>query len=84
MKRNEKLVPGFDEIIFENRNMEYGAYILRKNYKSAASISILAAAVISTLALILLLLDSKPATASDHTGIIDRVLDCHSCRSLLR
>jgi hypothetical protein len=29
MKRNEKKVPGFDEIIFRNRNKEYGAYDLR-------------------------------------------------------
>lgn len=43
MKRNEKKVPGFDEIIFENRNKEYGAYELRKRYKSAASFSILGA-----------------------------------------
>ena len=43
MKRNEKQVPGFDEIIFENRNREYGAYDLRKRYKSAASFSILGA-----------------------------------------
>jgi protein TonB len=70
MKRNEKWVTGFDEIIFENRNREYGAYVLRKSYKSTTSFSILAATVIITLVLILLLLDSKPTTASDHTGIL--------------
>ena len=41
MKRKNEKVPGFDEIIFENRNMEYGAYDLRKHYDSATSISIL-------------------------------------------
>ncbi len=41
MKRKNEKVPGFDEIIFENRNMEYGAYDLRKRYDSATSISIL-------------------------------------------
>jgi protein TonB len=41
MKRNENKIPKFDEIIFENRNKEYGAYTLRKNYKSATSLSIL-------------------------------------------
>jgi protein TonB len=41
MKRNENKIPKFDEIIFENRNKDYGAYNLRKNYKSATSISIL-------------------------------------------
>jgi periplasmic protein TonB len=41
MKRNEKKVPGFDEIIFRNRNKEYGAYDLRRRYKSTASFSTL-------------------------------------------
>jgi protein TonB len=41
MKRNGKKVPGFDEIIFRNRNKEYGAYDLRRRYKSAASFSTL-------------------------------------------
>lgn len=35
MKRKIKEVPGFDEIIFENRNKEYGAYDLRKRYPAA-------------------------------------------------
>ena len=37
MKRIKKKVPGFDEIIFENRNKEYGAYDLRKRYKSVTT-----------------------------------------------
>ena len=41
MKRKNENVPGFDEIIFENRNKEYGAYDLRKRYGSTTSISIL-------------------------------------------
>lgn len=41
MKRKNEKVPGFDEIIFENRNRKYGAFDLRKNYKSATSFSIL-------------------------------------------
>jgi protein TonB len=41
MKRNEKKVPEFDEIIFENRNKNYGAYDLRKSYKTTTSLSIL-------------------------------------------
>jgi protein TonB len=41
MKRNEKKVPEFDEIIFENRNKNYGAYDLRKCYKTTTSLSIL-------------------------------------------
>lgn len=35
------MVPGFDEIIFENRNKEYGAYDLRKRYNFTECLSIL-------------------------------------------
>ena len=41
MKRKREKVPEFDEIIFENRNKNYGAYDLRKSYNSATGISIL-------------------------------------------
>lgn len=41
MKRKNEKVPGFDEIIFENRNKEYGAYYLRKIYKSTECFSII-------------------------------------------
>lgn len=41
MKRKNEKVPGFDEIIFENRNRSYGAYDIRKRYRSAASLSLL-------------------------------------------
>lgn len=41
MKRNKELTPEFDEIIFSDRNKSYGAYDLRKNYKSALSFSVL-------------------------------------------
>jgi protein TonB len=46
MKRKNEKVPGFDEIIFENRNKEYGAYRLRKIYKSTECISILGGAAL--------------------------------------
>ncbi len=49
MKRNKENVPEFDEIIFENRNKTYGAYDLRKRYKSAASLSILGAIAFSAI-----------------------------------
>ncbi|MCX6254730.1 MAG: TonB family protein [Bacteroidia bacterium] len=41
MNRKNEKVPEFDDIIFENRNKIYGAYDLRKRYKSATSLSIL-------------------------------------------
>jgi protein TonB len=46
MKRNESKVPEFNEIIFENRNREYGAYDLRKRSTSVTSFSILVAVTI--------------------------------------
>jgi protein TonB len=41
MKRKTEKVPGFDEILFENRNKEYGAYDLRKKYNTTECYSIL-------------------------------------------
>ena len=39
-----KSVPSFDELVFENRNMEYGAYTIRKKYNVALIWSILVSA----------------------------------------
>lgn len=63
MKRNENKVPAFDEIIFENRNKEYGAYDLRKHYKSVTSLSILGALTFCSVIIVLLFLKSEPGTA---------------------
>jgi periplasmic protein TonB len=46
MKRNEKKVPEFDEIIFENRNKLYGAYDIRKRYNSVTTISVITGAIL--------------------------------------
>ena len=67
MKRNEKKVPGFDEIIFRNRNRAYGAYDLRKRYKTAASISVLGVSALFT-ALILVLSGMMPKEATATGG----------------
>ncbi|MGD0340417.1 MAG: TonB family protein [Bacteroidales bacterium] len=71
MKRNEKKVPGFDEIIFRNRNKEYGAYDLRRRYKSAASLSILGVSAFFS-ALIILISGFMPKEA---TAKPDPVID---------
>ncbi len=42
MKRNKEKAPGFDEIIFRDRNRDYGAYDLRRRYSSTMSVSIVA------------------------------------------
>lgn len=54
MKSNTKKVPGFDEIIFENRNKNYGAYNLRKGYKSTASLSVLCASAFGAILIVIL------------------------------
>jgi periplasmic protein TonB len=71
MKRNDTKVPGFDEIIFENRNREYGAYDLRRRYKSATSFSILACAALCTLVFILI----SAFTPKDINGGAGRLIE---------
>ncbi|MDX9772576.1 MAG: energy transducer TonB [Bacteroidales bacterium] len=61
MKRKNENIPGFDDIIFRDRNKEYGAYDLRRRYGSTMSISIVAGLIFGT-SLILV-----PFFASDHT-----------------
>jgi protein TonB len=70
MKRNDQKVPGFDEIIFANRNKSYGAYDLRRRYKSAASLSILGGVTLCSIPLILTFIFSpEPVKAKADAGI---------------
>jgi len=64
MKRKNKKEPGFDDIIFENRNKTYGAYDLRKRYNSATTLSILAGVAIFAIFMIALSLSTEEGTAS--------------------
>ncbi len=50
-KVNEK-APGFDEIVFEKRNKEYGAYMMRKKYPRTILISMVIGIVILSTAII--------------------------------
>ena len=69
MKRNEEKVPGFDEIVFENRNKAYGAYVLRKSYKLTACLSTLGA-VLLTVILVLALSFNTKKVSSRHAQIV--------------
>lgn len=40
MSKDDKNIVGFDEIVFENRNKEYGAYYLRKIYKKNTTLAV--------------------------------------------
>ena len=70
MKRKNEKVPGFDEIIFENRNMEYGAYDLRKRYDSATSISILGGVAFCVLLIAAFSISTEKGKASDGETIV--------------
>jgi len=65
MKRNENMVPEFDEIIFENRNKSYGAYDIRKHYKSATSISVLGGVFLCSALLIAVSLKPEKVIANE-------------------
>jgi len=72
MKRKNREVPGFDEIIFENRNKEYGAYDLRKRYNSTECISILSG-IIFFAALVFSLtftIENKGTAESNHVFLV--------------
>lgn len=48
----KKEILSFDEIVFENRNQDYGAYILRKKYNSTVVKSILAGIILMTVSVV--------------------------------
>jgi periplasmic protein TonB len=64
MKRKTDKVPGFDEIIFENRNKEYGAYDLRRRSNSTTTISILGGITLGALLILPFSFNTEPGTAS--------------------
>lgn len=64
MKRNKELTPEFDEIIFSDRNKSYGAYDLRKRYKSALSLSVLCGIAICATLTVAMAFKPDKSTAS--------------------
>jgi protein TonB len=46
-------VPDFEDIVFENRNKKYGAYVLRKKYSQNVTISLLIGIIIMASAIII-------------------------------
>lgn len=59
MKNGNDKTPAFDDIVFENRNREYGAYKLRKNYNRNVMISLMIAMLIFGTAVILPFLNAR-------------------------
>ena len=61
MANNKTKAPTFDEIIFEFRNKEYGAYVLRKKYNKYMTIALSIGVVVMCIALITPYLSAKAA-----------------------
>lgn len=61
MATEKNRVPAFDDIVFESRNKEYGAYRLRKRYSRNVAISILVGTIIIATAIITPYLNAKAA-----------------------
>jgi protein TonB len=59
-------VPNFDDIVFEIRNREYGAYVLRRNYKRNVTISLIVAVTIMTMGVVFPFLKAKALDRSQH------------------
>jgi protein TonB len=59
MEKGFKKNPTFDDIVFEIRNKEYGAYILRKKYSGYVTLSILIGIIIISTAIITPYLNAK-------------------------
>jgi protein TonB len=61
MANNSNNAPAFDDIVFEERNKEYGAYRLRKRYNRNMSIALLIGVLIITTAIITPYINAKAA-----------------------
>lgn len=61
MAKEKIYSPAFDDIVFESRNKEYGAYKLRKKYSRNVLISLLIATIIMSTAIITPYLNAKAA-----------------------
>jgi periplasmic protein TonB len=69
MKRKNEEVPEFDDIIFKDRNKEYGAYNLRKNYKSTVGVSLLIAIALAVTLVVLPALTAPTGETLPSSGI---------------
>jgi protein TonB len=59
MAKEKTKVPAFDEIVFENRNKEYGAYFLRKRYPRNLIIAMIIGIIILATAIIAPFINAK-------------------------
>jgi len=59
MAKDNNIVPAFDDIVFEERNKEYGAYKLRKKYNRTVVVSLLVGIIIIATAIITPYINAK-------------------------
>jgi len=59
MAKDSKKIPGFDDIVFEIRNKDYGAYLLRKKYNRTVIIAMLIGTILLSTAVITPYLNAK-------------------------
>jgi len=59
MAKKKIRVPAFDDIVFEKRNKEYGAYLMRKKYKGTVIVAMLIGIIIVGTAVITPYLNAK-------------------------
>jgi protein TonB len=52
MAKEKVKAPAFDDIVFEDRNKEYGAYKLRKRYNRVVLVSLAVGIIILTTAIV--------------------------------
>lgn len=61
MAKEKSTIPSFDDIVFESRNKEYGAYTLRKRYNRNVAISLLIGTFILATVIITPYINAKAA-----------------------
>lgn len=59
MKKQSKINQDFDDLVFNGRNKEYGAYILRRNYNRTVLVSLLIAIIVTVTGIITPYLNAK-------------------------
>lgn len=70
MKSNNEKTPGFDDIIFRDRNKEYGAYKIRKSYNSTMGYSLLGGLALAVALVVLPSLTTTKASSLPSSKIV--------------
>lgn len=69
MKQNQKNIPDFDDLIFESRNKEYGAFEIRKRYNCVLIACIIIASFLGSSAVVIPFLIEKSSNRVIASGL---------------